>query len=189
MTTPFTAPLNEYLVTHALDRHSPRLGESDNETARGRVFASTATAASMRHPVTSRPSRPPSRRRKKALAKWWGVLFILPLPRWHGSRVRRVITLSISRTRSPVHCQRKLLNLNLIDVHARSDLTPDTPGPRRPQPSGRRGGDGITIDPFGSVAATRQPITVGLVRVRRVVTPIPSTIVGIHPEEEVPVGV
>ncbi len=34
----------------------------------------------MRHPVTSRPSRPPSRRRKKALAKWWGVLFILPLP-------------------------------------------------------------------------------------------------------------
>ena len=46
----------------------------------GRVFASTATAASMRHPVTSRPSRPPSRRRKKTLAKWWGVLFILPLP-------------------------------------------------------------------------------------------------------------
>ena len=46
----------------------------------GRVFASTAPAASMRHPVTSRPSRPPSRRRKKTLAKWWGVLFILPLP-------------------------------------------------------------------------------------------------------------
>ena len=41
----------------------------------GRVFASTAPAASMRHPVTSRPSRPPSRRRKKTLAKWWGVLY------------------------------------------------------------------------------------------------------------------
>ena len=34
----------------------------------------------MRHPVTSRPSRPPSRRRNKTLAKWWGVLSILPLP-------------------------------------------------------------------------------------------------------------
>ena len=46
----------------------------------GAFFASTATAASMRHPVTSRPSRPPSRRRKKTLAKWWGVLFCLPFP-------------------------------------------------------------------------------------------------------------
>ena len=43
-----------------------------------RVFASTATAASMRHPVTSRPPRSPSRRRKKVLAKWWGVLFTWP---------------------------------------------------------------------------------------------------------------
>ena len=41
----------------------------------GRVFASTATAASMGHPVTSRPPPSPSRRREKALAKWWGVLF------------------------------------------------------------------------------------------------------------------
>ena len=50
---------------------------------RGRVFASTATAASMRHPVTSRPPRSPSRRREKALAKWWGVPPFVPLAR-HG---------------------------------------------------------------------------------------------------------
>ena len=52
----------------------------------GRVFASTATRpASMGHPVTSRPPPSPSRRREKALAKWWGVLFCLPFPRLGNS--------------------------------------------------------------------------------------------------------
>ena len=80
-------------ATHALDRHSPRLPESDDETARGRcghvvcgVSKSRSARlcvhgdgpASMGHPVTSRPPPSPSRRREKALAKWWGVLFTWP---------------------------------------------------------------------------------------------------------------